>query len=258
MRKLAIAGSGTAEGGPVRAVHVVDPDELVVAGVHHVDPARGIDADARRIVELSDIRTIGTEAGPVGAVHVVDADDAGVVRVGHVDPARGIHRDAVGAVELPDVAALRSIRDEVGPVQVVGAEDLAGVREIERRVRGVVAGRAASDHPVGSIDLGSGAVDRLRRSVHRQGAAEGSREGEAAGHVAASAAARAMLHRRAVGKGGVDRDRFVGGQERQVPNPRPSPAQIARSGAHLRAPIEYLFVVMSLLVWFWCVAEAGS
>ncbi len=210
MRELANAGPGPAKSDPVRAVHVVHSDQPGIARVHHVNPAGSIDADARRAVELSDIRTIGAEAGPVGSVHIVDADDAGIVRIGNVDSAGGIHRDAVGAVKLPDIAALCSVRDQVAAVQVIGAEYLAGVREIERRVRGVVAGCPRDDDSVCPVELGAGTVDRLRRSIHCQRAAEGPLEGKGAGHMTASASAGAPFHSRAARKAGVDRRRPVG------------------------------------------------
>src|SRR5207302_2247055 len=131
--------------------------------------------------------------------------------IGNVDSASEIQRDAVRAVKLPDIAALCSVRDQVAAVQVVGAEYLAGVREVERRVRRIVAGRSRDNDPGCSIDLGGGAVDRLRRSIHCQRAAEGALEGKGAGHMTASATARATFNSRAARKAGVDRRHPVGG-----------------------------------------------
>ena len=155
-------------------------------------------------------------------------DEARVVRIGHVDSAGGIHRDPVGPVKLPNIAALCSVRDQIGTVQVIGPENLVGVREIERRVRGIVAGRARDNDPVGSVDLGSRTVDRLHRSVHRQRAAEGPREGRAAGHGAASAAAREPDASTPAGAIGSGR------RSSRLPHPDPARLGTGRSDPHGR------------------------
>src|SRR5258708_20016525 len=101
LRELANAGSDPAKSDPVRAVHIVHSDQPGIARVHHVNPAGSIHANTRRIVELSDIRTIGAEAGPVGSVHIVDAYAAGLVRIAYVDSASVTHPTALPPLKLP-------------------------------------------------------------------------------------------------------------------------------------------------------------